>query len=163
MHSLRPIYNIYKHISTHTAHLSTGNSLWKTHLAPPPHPQRSTHRAPTTPPKKMLQLKKCSYGSPITPPGHTNTGFRDLRFKNQRPLVVLYLKNKVKYKHPTGAHVALARTRIGPPTSKYALIEIRITLLIRSSFPSPENGDQFNEDLPNWGYPPVTGTNSQDG
>ena len=87
MHSLRPIYNIYKHISTHTAHLSTGNSLWKTHLAPPPHPQRSTHRAPTTPPKKMLQLKKCSYGSPITPPGHTNTGFRDLRFKNQRPLV----------------------------------------------------------------------------
>ena len=89
MCSLRPIYNLYKHISTPTAHLSTGISLWKTHLAPPLHPQRSAHRAPTAPPKKMLQGKKPSYGSPITLPGHTNTRFRDLRFKNQRPLVEL--------------------------------------------------------------------------
>jgi len=27
-------------------------------------------------------------------------------------------------------------------------------LLVRSSFPPPQGGRLFNEDLPNWGYPP---------
>ena len=56
-----------------------------------------------------------------------------------------------------------AYTQSGPPTSKYTHIEIRIILLIRSGFPTYQNGRQFNEDLPNWGYPPVPGTKSQDG
>ena len=68
---------------------------------------------------------------------------------------VFYLKNKVKIKYLAGARRSSnAYARSGPPTSKYTFIEIHITLLVRSSFPTSQNGRQSNEYLPNWGYPP---------
>ena len=68
--SLRHVYNLYKHISTHTYHLHTGNSLWRTHLLPPPPHPRLLRRALTALPKTLWQGGNRSYGLLLSPPHH---------------------------------------------------------------------------------------------